>query len=100
MSVESPASNGSSRPDLRRVACNPNYWYPVAQSRRLERNKTLEVSFAGEPIVLVRTDSGKVFALEDRCAHRQFPLSKGVVCGEQIQCGYHAWRYDATAAQA
>jgi renierapurpurin 18,18'-hydroxylase len=96
MSVGGPANNGSSRPDLRRVACNPDYWYPVAQSRTLKRNKTLEVAFAGEPIVLVRTDSGKVFALEDRCAHRQFPLSKGVVCGEQIQCGYHAWRYDPT----
>src|SRR5215510_5383786 len=98
MSAESPANNRSSRPDLRRVACNPDYWYPVAQSRKLKRSETLAVAFAGEPIVLVRTDAGKVFALEDRCAHRQFPLSKGVVCGEQIQCGYHAWRYDATGA--
>jgi phenylpropionate dioxygenase-like ring-hydroxylating dioxygenase large terminal subunit len=37
------------------------------------RSKTLEVAFAGEPIVLVRAESSKVFALEDRCAHRQFP---------------------------
>src|SRR5215510_9969200 len=80
----------SSRPDLRRVACNPDYWHPVAQSRKLKPNKTLAVTFAGEPIVLIRTDSGKVFALEDRCAHRQFPLSKGLVCGEEIQCGYRA----------
>jgi renierapurpurin 18,18'-hydroxylase len=77
------------------VACNPNYWYPLAQARQLKRNATLGVAFAGDPIVLVRTDSNQVFALEDRCAHRQFPLSKGVVCGEQLQCGYHAWRYDA-----
>jgi len=97
-SAGSPANHGSNRPDLRRVACNPDYWYPLAQSRKLKRNKTLDVAFAGEPIVLVRTDSNKVFALEDRCAHRQFPLSKGLVCGEQIQCGYHAWRYDATGA--
>jgi renierapurpurin 18,18'-hydroxylase len=89
---------GSNQPDLRRVACNPNYWYPLAQARRLKRNTTLGVTFAGDPIVLVRTDSNQVFALEDRCAHRQFPLSKGVVCGEQIQCGYHAWRYDAAGA--
>src|SRR4029453_13240578 len=96
MSAGNPANDGSSRPDLRRVACNPDYWYPVAQSRRLKRNKTPGGVFAGEPIVLVRTDSGKVFALEDRCAHRQFPLSKGAVCGEQSQCGYHAGRYDPT----
>jgi nitrite reductase/ring-hydroxylating ferredoxin subunit len=85
-------------PDLRRVASNPNYWYPLTQGRRVKRNQPLAVTFAGEPIVLVRTDSDRVFALEDRCAHRQFPLSRGIVCGEQIQCGYHAWRYDASGA--
>lgn len=84
----------SNHPDLRRVASNPNHWYPVAEGRRLKRNKTLAVAFGGEAIALVRTDSNRVFAVEDRCAHRQFPLSKGVVCAEQIQCGYHAWRYD------
>ena len=100
MQPESPVvsqwSRGSNQPDLRRIACNPNYWYPLAWGRQLKRNKTLSVAFAGDPIVLVRTDSNRVFALEDRCAHRQFPLSKGTVCGEQIQCGYHAWRYDAS----
>jgi phenylpropionate dioxygenase-like ring-hydroxylating dioxygenase large terminal subunit len=95
-----PRTRRSNQPDLRRVACNPNYWYPLTAARRLKRNTTLAVSFAGDPIVLVRTESSKVFALEDRCAHRQFPLSKGIVCGEQIQCGYHAWRYDASGAIA
>ena len=71
MSDGSAANTSRSGPDLRRVACNPGYWHPVAQSRKLKRNKTLAVTFAGEPIVLIRTDSGKVFALEDRCAHRQ-----------------------------
>jgi len=96
--VVSQRSRGSNQPDLRRIACNPNYWYPLAWARQVKRNKTLSVAFAGDPIVLVRTDSNRVFALEDRCAHRQFPLSKGIVCGEQIQCGYHAWRYDASGA--
>jgi len=96
--VESQPSRRSNQPDLRRIAYNPNYWYPLVWARQLKRNKTLSVAFAGDPIVLVRTDSNRVFALEDRCAHRQFPLSKGSVCGEQIQCGYHAWRYDASGA--
>jgi renierapurpurin 18,18'-hydroxylase len=96
--VVSQRSLRSNQPDLRRIACNPNYWYPLAWARQLKRSKTLSVTFAGNPIVLVRTDSDRVFALEDRCAHRQFPLSKGSVCGEQVQCGYHAWRYDASGA--
>jgi nitrite reductase/ring-hydroxylating ferredoxin subunit len=80
-------------PDLRKVGLNPDFWYPLAVARQLKTGKTLGVSFAGAPIVLARTDSGKVFALEDRCAHRQIPLHHGVVVGERLRCCYHAWSY-------
>jgi phenylpropionate dioxygenase-like ring-hydroxylating dioxygenase large terminal subunit len=60
--------------------------------------KTFAVRFAGDPIVLVRPKDGSLFALEDRCAHRQVPLSKGAVDGCTIACGYHGWRYDASGA--
>jgi phenylpropionate dioxygenase-like ring-hydroxylating dioxygenase large terminal subunit len=82
--------------DLRRVGVHPDYWYPVAWSREVKRGKAHGVRFAGEPIVLVRTESDTVFALEDRCAHRQVPLHAGVVDGESIRCCYHGWTYDCT----
>jgi renierapurpurin 18,18'-hydroxylase len=82
--------------DLRRVDIHPDHWYPLAWSREVKRGKAHGVKFAGEPIVLVRTESGKVFALEDRCAHRQVPLHGGVVDGESIRCCYHGWTYDCT----
>jgi phenylpropionate dioxygenase-like ring-hydroxylating dioxygenase large terminal subunit len=50
----------------------------------------------GEPIVLVRPKAGEVFALANRCAHRQVPLSEGVVEGCVVRCGYHGWAYDAS----
>ena len=46
--------------------------------------------------MLVRPKDGPVFALEDRCAHRQVPLSKGTVDGCTLRCCYHGWRYDAS----
>ena len=82
--------------DLRRVPIHPDHWYPLAWSNELKRGKTLGVRFAGDPIVLVRTESGAIFALEDRCAHRQVPLHAGVVDGESIRCGYHGWTYDCS----
>lgn len=82
--------------DIRKTGIDPDYWYPVARGRDLEKGKTLAVQFAGEPIVLVRTEKGQLYALEDRCAHRQVPLSEGVVRGELLQCGYHCWTYDRT----
>ncbi len=84
--------------DLRRVPIHPDNWYPLAWSREVKRGKTHGVRFAGEPIVLVRTESGAVFALEDRCAHRQVPLHQGVVDGESIRCCYHGWTYDCTGS--
>jgi len=82
--------------DLRRVGLHPDFWHPVARSSEIAAGKTMGASFAGEAIALVRTDSGALHALEDRCAHRQVPLSAGAVCGERLRCGYHGWAYDMT----
>lgn len=79
--------------DLRRVGANPDFWYPVAVAARVRRKKPLAASFAGRRIALYRGESGTVYALEDRCAHRQVPLSMGVVEGEALRCCYHAWAY-------
>ena len=79
--------------DLRRVGAHPDYWYPVALSRNVPRGGVFAAVFAGERIALYRGLSGDVHALEDRCAHRQVPLSMGVVEGETLRCCYHAWAY-------
>lgn len=72
------------RLDIRKTGIHPNFWYPVARSDNVKTGKPNGVSFAGEPIVLVRTERGTVYALEDRCAHRQIPLHLGVV--EKVVC--------------
>jgi phenylpropionate dioxygenase-like ring-hydroxylating dioxygenase large terminal subunit len=84
--------------DLRRVGAHPDHWYPVAWSDDLKLGSAIGVRFGEEPIVLVRTKSGRLYALEDRCAHRQVPLHKGVVEGETLRCNYHGWTYDCAGA--
>jgi nitrite reductase/ring-hydroxylating ferredoxin subunit len=79
--------------DLRRVGINPDFWYPVAASASVRKEKTFAAKFAGQRIALYRGASGAVYALEDRCAHRQMPLSMGVVEGDALRCCYHAWAY-------
>lgn len=90
------ADKASAPKNLRASALDPNFWYPLARASRLKRGQTLGVTFAGEPICLVRGESGAVYALEDRCAHRQVPLHKGVVKGDRLQCNYHCWTFDKT----
>ena len=98
MTVRPDTAWPEASPDLRKVGAHPDHWYPVAWSREVKPGQTYAARFAGEPIVLVRPKGGPVFALEDRCAHRQVPLSKGTVDGCTIRCGYHGWRYDASGA--
>lgn len=87
------ATRPENRPDLRRIGLHPDFWYPLARSADVAPERTYAAMFAGNPIALARTRRGDVFALEDRCAHRQFPLHKGVVSGETLRCAYHAWTY-------
>jgi phenylpropionate dioxygenase-like ring-hydroxylating dioxygenase large terminal subunit len=100
--VEVPPQAAASIGDFRKVKIHPDHWYPIAWSRELKPGKTLAVQFAGEPIVLVRPKSGApstaVFALENRCAHRQVPLDAGVVTGCAIRCHYHGWTYNSDGA--
>ncbi len=48
----------------------------------------------GQQVVFYRTSTGEVVALEDRCAHRSFPLSAGRLECDHIVCGYHGFTYD------
>lgn len=82
--------------DIRKAAISPDFWYPVARSKSVRTGKAHAVSFAGDPIVLVRTQQGEVFAVEDRCAHRQVPMHIGVVEDDCIKCAYHGWKYNKT----
>jgi renierapurpurin 18,18'-hydroxylase len=85
-----------SLPDIRKTGIHPDFWYPLARSKEVKAGKAHAVTFAGEPIVLIRTSQGDVYALEDRCAHRQVPLHLGVVEKDCIKCAYHGWKYDHT----
>lgn len=97
--VEVPPPEEDSVAGYRKVAIHPDHWYPIAWSREVKPGRTLAVRFAGEPIVLVRpkadAPSTAVFALENRCAHRQVPLDAGVVTGCAVKCHYHGWTYDS-----
>ncbi len=84
------------QPDLRQIGAHPDHWYPLAWSHELKPGKALAARFAGDPVALYRNASGDVFALEDRCAHRQVPLSRGLVEGDALRCAYHGWRYAST----
>ncbi|MCK6404519.1 MAG: nitrite reductase (NAD(P)H) small subunit [Rhodocyclaceae bacterium] len=54
---------------------------PKPGARRLRTNE-------GD-IAVVRTSSGAVYAIGDKCPHKGGPLSQGMVFGEKVQCPTH-----------
>jgi vanillate O-demethylase monooxygenase subunit len=76
-----------------------NTWYIAAEPHEVT-TRPLARTMLEKPVVLFRTASGKVVALEDRCPHRFAPLSLGRVVGDRIQCGYHGAQFDASGTCA
>ena len=74
-----------------------NQWYVAGAAAELGL-APLGRTICNQPIVLFRRKDGSVAALEDRCPHRKYALSKGVVIGDEIQCGYHGLQFDGGGA--
>ena len=72
------------------------FWQPVARLEDIAPGTTRPIRIMGEAFTLYRGESGAVYLVDFRCAHRGAQLSIGWVEGETIRCRYHGWRYDGT----
>ena len=70
-----------------------NCWYVVAWDHEIPDDGLFNRTVIGEPLLLYRTAAGAVVAMEDRCCHRQAPLSKGRKEGDCVRCGYHGMKF-------
>ena len=72
-----------------------NCWYVVAWDHEVPAAGLFSRTVLGEPLLLYRRSDASIVALEDRCCHRQAPLSKGRQEGDCVRCGYHGLKFDA-----
>jgi vanillate O-demethylase monooxygenase subunit len=72
-------------------------WWMVAYSSEVTR-EIIPRTLLGDKIVLYRTEDGQAVAVSGVCPHRMYPLEKGRVVGNEIQCGYHGFKYDVKGA--
>ena len=70
-----------------------NHWYCAALPNEVT-GKPMRRVICNEPIVFYRGTRGEAVAIEDRCSHRQAPLSTGVVRDNNIECSYHGFVFD------
>ena len=72
-----------------------NAWYVAAWSQDIAAEAPFAITILNEPIVIWRSASGALNALEDRCVHRLAPLSLGRCEGERLRCMYHGLLFGA-----
>lgn len=71
------------------------HWYMAGYADEFDEGLH-ERTFLNRSIVIYRKEDGALVALQNRCAHRSFPLAHGSREDDGIRCRYHGAKYDAT----
>lgn len=71
-----------------------HFWWVVATSDEVTSSRPHAVRLLGKDFVLFRAERGSLACFEDRCPHRQIPLSLGRVVDCRLKCAYHGWEFD------
>ena len=76
-------------------------WKPICTLADIPRlgSRVVQGSRGGD-IAVFRTADDRVFALHDRCAHKNGPLSQGIVHGDKVTCPLHGWNFNLQNGQA
>jgi vanillate O-demethylase monooxygenase subunit len=91
-------TDASTMSDTRSGQAYPrDQWWVAAYGAEVGRTM-ISRWILGRPVLLYRTTDGSPVALDNRCAHRSFPLSKGTLHDDHVVCGYHGYQYDPSGA--
>ena len=63
-------------------------WYPAIELGMIPEKEGRRVSFSGHEIALFNLGS-EYLAVDNRCPHKQGPLSDGIVSGKAVFCPLH-----------
>ena len=72
----------------------PTGWYMVGTSDELKPGAVLTRKYFGTELVLFRTEKGVFRASDPFCPHLGAHLGQGSVCGEELKCPFHGFRFD------
>jgi nitrite reductase (NADH) small subunit len=75
-------------------------WIEIGTVQAIPRRGARCVSVPGGKIAVFRTQEDQIFAIENRCPHRNGPLSEGIVHGASVTCPLHNWVFDLQTGKA
>ncbi|MSV80546.1 MAG: Rieske 2Fe-2S domain-containing protein [Actinobacteria bacterium] len=79
----------------------PTGWFQIGWANDFPVGSVSARKFFGDELVVFRTESGELKALEAYCQHMGAHLGfGGTVCGELIRCPFHLWDWDGEGQNA
>jgi 3-phenylpropionate/trans-cinnamate dioxygenase ferredoxin component len=71
----------------------------VASIADLPPNALRGVSVNGTAVCLANAD-GTIYAFQDNCSHKDFPLHSGTLAGCRLECAWHGGTFDLESGRA
>lgn len=68
------------------------HWVDVCAVEDIPVRGARRIAGSRAPIAVFRTSDDRIYALEDKCPHKQGPLSMGIVHDTSVTCPLHAMR--------
>lgn len=75
-------------------------WTDICALSAIPQRGSRTLRLGGEPVALFRTHDDRIFALIDRCPHKNGPLSQGIVHGHAVTCPLHNYRIALATGEA
>lgn len=66
-------------------------WMDVGSVQEIPQLGARTVKTPRGDVAVFRNADDQIFALRDRCPHKQGPLSQGIVHGKSVTCPLHNW---------
>lgn len=75
-------------------------WIDIGKLADIPRLGARTVETGLGQVAVFRTADDDVFALINKCPHKNGPLSEGIVSGRKVACPLHNWVIDLTSGEA
>ncbi len=75
-------------------------WIEIGRLDDIPRLGARVVKTREGEIAVFRTKDDQVFALDNRCPHKDGPLSEGIVFDHRVTCPLHNWRIELASGEA
>jgi nitrite reductase (NADH) small subunit len=75
-------------------------WIEIGNLEDIPRMGSRVVDSGGKEIAIFRTADDSIFALRNKCPHKNGPLSDGIIHGNKVACPLHNWNIDLASGEA